>query len=76
MNEAQKAAFTSSSGMPIDKLGLLCLSFVCAMAFIWAAWTVVTLYRGWAAGNVPLGKLMGGMVRMAFTLGILFYVVL
>lgn len=76
MNEAQRAAFSSSAGFSIDNLNMLSLAFVATMAFLWAGWTVVTLYKGWASGNMTFGKLSGGLIRIAFGLGIFFFVVL
>lgn len=76
MNDAQSSAFQNAAGFSIDRLNLLNSAFIATIAFLWAAWTVVTLYRGWASGNLTFAKLSGGVIRIACGLGIFFYVVL
>lgn len=75
MTDAQSNAFASGAGFSLESLSLVLLAFIATVSFTWAAWTVVTLYKGWASGNMTFGKLGGGVIRIAVGLGIFFFVV-
>ena len=76
MSDSTSSAFESGAGFSIADLSMVNSAFIACIAFLWAAWTIVTLYRGWASGNLSFAKLGGGVVRIAVGLGIFFYVVL
>ena len=58
MNPSQQAAFEAAagSGMSPAVLNLLCIGALLAVLFLWAAWGLVDVYRGWANENVRTAR--------------------
>lgn len=46
------AAFQNGSGYAADDLFMLVAGVGCVLALLWYAWTLLSMYRGWAKGNV------------------------
>lgn len=48
MSGAQVTAFQAASGFTPSAASLLWLSLTFALVLLWGAWTLLSLYRGWA----------------------------
>ena len=65
MNPSQQAAFEAAAGpgMSPAVLNLLCIGALLAVLFLWAAWGLVDVYRGWANESVRAARLGQFAVR-------------
>ncbi|EPB7160686.1 TIGR03758 family integrating conjugative element protein [Escherichia coli] len=70
MNPSQQAAFETAagSGMSPAVLNLLCIGALLAVLFLWAAWGLVDVYRGWANENVRTARVGQFAVRAVILL--------
>lgn len=76
MNEDQMAAFQAGSFAKPGEVDLLFLSLLSAALFLWAGWCLVSLYRGFSTGALPLRQLGGITARLFLLLLISFWLVL
>jgi len=77
MSEAQSKAFAAATG-GLGELSAshLLIGFAVVAALLWAAWAILTTWKGWACGNVSTGQLGGMTVRVLLLLLLLFWFVL
>ncbi|HCK5699254.1 TPA: TIGR03758 family integrating conjugative element protein, partial [Salmonella enterica subsp. enterica serovar Typhi str. CT18] len=52
MNSEQANAFKAGSGIDPTVLNKFVLGFVLSVLFLWFAWSVLVVFRGWRAGKV------------------------
>ncbi|AIA69898.1 putative membrane protein [Pectobacterium atrosepticum SCRI1043] len=52
MTAAQSSAFKSASGLDPQILSLICIGFLLASLFLWAAWALGDVWNGWANEKV------------------------
>ncbi|GKV90441.1 MULTISPECIES: TIGR03758 family integrating conjugative element protein [Pectobacterium] len=52
MTAAQSSAFKSASGFDPQILSLICIGFLLASLFLWAAWALNDVWNGWANEKV------------------------
>jgi len=64
MTDAQVKAFEAVAGDSVVGHSTLWVGAVFTFLFLWAAWTLVTAYRGWANGSVSTAALGGAFVRL------------
>lgn len=64
MTSAQKAAFEAAAGDSVTGHSNLWTGAVFVFLFLWGTWSLLTVYRGWAAGNVSTGALGGAFIRL------------
>ncbi|MBE5221344.1 MULTISPECIES: TIGR03758 family integrating conjugative element protein [Pectobacterium] len=67
MTAAQSSAFKSASGFDPQILNLICVGFLLAALFLWAAWALGDVWNGWANEKVR----DAAMGRFAFRAAIL-----
>lgn len=71
MSAAQNAAFQAASGVPSSTSNTLWLSLTMACVTLWLIWLLMSLYKGWANGNLKAEAAGGSAIK-----GLLLYVVL
>jgi len=59
MSVPQLSAFQAMGGFTPQQSTTLLIGLVLACALIFAAWALVTGYRGWASGQLSQGKFAG-----------------
>ena len=59
MSASQLSAFQAMGGFTPQQSTTLLIGLVLAFALIFAAWALVTGYRGWASGQLSQGKFAG-----------------
>jgi integrating conjugative element protein (TIGR03758 family) len=64
MTSAQRAAFEAAAGDSVAGHANLWIGAVFVFLLLWAAWALVTAYRGWAAGNIPKSAFGGAFLRL------------
>jgi integrating conjugative element protein (TIGR03758 family) len=64
MSSAQISAFEAAAGDTVIGHANLWFGAVFVFLFLWAAWSLVVVYRGWANGNVSTGALGGAFIRL------------
>jgi integrating conjugative element protein (TIGR03758 family) len=64
MSSAQIAAFEAASGGTVVGHHLLWVGALFSVLFIWAAWSLVVLYKGFVGKNVSPKEFMGGLIRL------------
>ncbi|APF15186.1 TIGR03758 family integrating conjugative element protein [Salmonella enterica subsp. enterica serovar Muenchen] len=52
MNSEQANAFKAGSGIDPTVLNKFVLGFVLSVLFLWFAWSVLVVFRGWRSGKV------------------------
>lgn len=52
MSAAQSAAFKSASDLDPQLLSFICVGFLLAILFLWAAWALNDVWNGWANEKV------------------------
>ncbi|CEE91467.1 TIGR03758 family integrating conjugative element protein [Xenorhabdus koppenhoeferi] len=54
MDSIQEQAFKAASGndVPLAALELICIGTFIAVLFLWAAWGILDVYKGWANEKV------------------------
>lgn len=76
MTDAQIAAFQAGSSAKPDEVSLLFLGLLCAAIFLWGAWCLVSLYRGFSTGTLTLRQTGGIAARLFLLLLVSFWLVL
>lgn len=76
MTDEQIAAFQTGSSAKPTETNLLFLTLFCAVFFVWAAWCLVSAYRGFASGTLTLRQLGGVLARLVLLLLVSFWLVL
>jgi|GEM_PF-1860553 len=77
MSEAQQKAFEAATGgLGVLSASTLFISFALVAALLWATWSLVVCWKGWACGNVTSGQLGGMVVRVMLLVVLLFWFVL
>lgn len=71
MTAAQTAAFQAASGVSPSVSNTLWLSATMALITLWLAWLLLSLYKGWASGNLKPDAAGGSALR-----GLLLYAVM
>ncbi|MPQ69552.1 MULTISPECIES: TIGR03758 family integrating conjugative element protein [unclassified Pseudomonas] len=64
MSASQLNAFQAMGGFTPQQSTTLLIGLALAGALIFAAWALVTGYRGWATGQLSQGKLVGLAVKV------------
>ncbi|UZE26997.1 TIGR03758 family integrating conjugative element protein [Pseudomonas asplenii] len=65
MSAPQVKAFEAMAGFTPAASTALLSGLVLSVALIFAAWAVLSGYRGWAAGHLSQGKLFSMIVKVA-----------
>jgi len=70
MNSAQQSAWSAGTGggMEPSSLNLLILGTLAAILFLFAAWVLVTAYRGVVHKSIPMEKLPDTAIRLILLL--------
>lgn len=64
MTGAQEQAFNAASGgVEINILSLICIGGLLATLFVWAAWALIDVYRGWSNEKVRSGALINFVLK-------------
>ncbi|MBD1225999.1 TIGR03758 family integrating conjugative element protein [Xenorhabdus griffiniae] len=68
MDSVQEQAFKAGSGGGIEpfSLEIFCIGLLIALLFIWAAWGMVDVYKGWANEKVREVVLTQFCIRAVF----------
>lgn len=70
MNPQQQQAFEAAAGpgMTANVLNLLCIGALLAVLFLWAAWGLVDVYRGWSNEKVRSANMVRFAIRAVLLL--------
>lgn len=69
MNSTQEQAFKAASGgVEIHLLSLVCLGGLLATLFVWAAWALVDIWKGWSNEKLRHAALVQFTVRLVLLL--------
>lgn len=76
MNDEQIAAFQAGSSAKPADVSLVLLGLLCAALFLWGAWCLVSLYRGFSTGTLTLRQLGSTVARLFLLILVSFWLVL
>ncbi|OAI93435.1 conjugal transfer protein [Pseudomonas putida] len=76
MSGTQVAAFNAASGVTPQASTVLFVGTVIALSTLWGAWTLYSIYRGWATQNIDKHIAGSSTVRVIVLLLILSALVL
>lgn len=68
MSAAQSSAFKAASDLDPQLLNFVCIGFLLAALFLWAAWGLADVWNGWANENVRDAALGRFVFRTMFLL--------
>lgn len=70
MNPQQQQAFEAAAGPGVtaNVLNLLCIGTLLAVLFLWAAWGLVDVYRGWSNEKVRSANMVRFAIRAVLLL--------
>ncbi|RLM24783.1 integrating conjugative element protein [Brenneria alni] len=68
MSAAQSSAFKAASGLDPQLLSFVCIGFLLAALFLWAAWALGDVWIGWANERVRDAALGRFALRTALLL--------
>lgn len=69
MTAAQTLAFAEASGRTeVGLLHLVCVGFLLATLFLWAAWALTDVWNGWVSENVCHATLVRFVIRSVLLL--------
>ncbi|MCE8005305.1 TIGR03758 family integrating conjugative element protein [Billgrantia ethanolica] len=57
-------AFEAAAGFDTNTIFLVLAAAGCVAAILWAAWALISTYRGWAKGNVDGDVMSFAAVRL------------
>lgn len=76
MSDEQMAAFQAGSSAKPGDVSLVLLGLLSAALFLWAAWCLVSLYRGFSTNTLTLRQLGGTVARLFLLILVSFWLVL
>ncbi|HHB7050256.1 TPA: TIGR03758 family integrating conjugative element protein [Klebsiella pneumoniae] len=69
MNAAQEQAFKAASGgVEINILSLICIGGLLAVLFVWAAWALTDIWKGWSNEKLRNAAMVQFAVRLVLLL--------
>ncbi len=69
MNAAQEQAFrTASDGVEANILSVICIGGLLATLFVWAAWALTDIWKGWSNERLRHAALVQFVVRLVLLL--------
>ncbi|EAR3128678.1 TIGR03758 family integrating conjugative element protein [Salmonella enterica] len=69
MNAAQEQAFkTASGGVEVNILSLICIGGLLAVLFVWAAWALTDIWKGWSNEKLRNAAMVQFAVRLVLLL--------
>ncbi|WMU73308.1 TIGR03758 family integrating conjugative element protein [Enterobacter bugandensis] len=69
MTGAQDQAFKAASGgVEVNILSLICIGGLLAVLFVWAAWALTDIWKGWSSEKVRNAAMMQFAVRLVLLL--------
>ncbi len=69
MNPAQEQAFKAASGgVEINILSLICIGGLLAVLFVWAAWALTDIWKGWSNEKLRNAAMVQFAVRLVLLL--------
>jgi len=71
MTAAQQTAFQAGSGATPGTLLTAIASMVLVLAFVWAIWVVLGIFRAWQEGQATVFDLTWSTVRVSIVLMVL-----
>lgn len=76
MSAAQTTAFKTASGFTPQETATLFIGALIALAMLWGAWAIYSMYRGWATKNLDRSIAGSSAIRLIVLLMILTFFVL
>lgn len=76
MSAAQNAAFKAASGFTPQATATLFMGTLIALAMLWGAWAIYSMYRGWATTNLDRRIAVSSAIRVIVLLMLLTFFVL
>ncbi|UTO00875.1 TIGR03758 family integrating conjugative element protein [Serratia nematodiphila] len=65
MNAAQEQAFKAASGgVEVNILSLICIGGLLAVLFVWAAWALTDIWKGWSNEKLRNAAMVQFAVRL------------
>lgn len=69
MTDAQEQAFKAASGgVEINILSLICIGGLLAVLFVWAAWALTDIWKGWSNEKLHNAAMVQFAVRLVLLL--------
>ncbi|MFV1478608.1 TIGR03758 family integrating conjugative element protein [Serratia marcescens] len=69
MNAAQEQAFKAASGgVEVNILSLICIGGLLAVLFVWAAWVLTDIWKGWSNEKLRNAAMVQFAVRLVLLL--------
>ncbi|ENR6207249.1 MULTISPECIES: TIGR03758 family integrating conjugative element protein [Serratia] len=69
MNAAQEQAFKAASGgIEVNILSLICIGGLLAVLFVWAAWALTDIWKGWSNEKLRNAAMVQFAVRLVLLL--------
>ncbi|ELQ9312255.1 TIGR03758 family integrating conjugative element protein [Serratia marcescens] len=69
MTGAQEQAFKAASGgVEVNILSLICIGGLLAVLFVWAAWALTDIWKGWSNEKVRNAAMVQFAVRLVLLL--------
>jgi integrating conjugative element protein (TIGR03758 family) len=60
---AVDSAFQAAAGNAVGEHAYFWVGFVMAILLLWAVWTAIVAYKGWAAGSITANSFGGTLLR-------------
>ncbi|EEH8378835.1 TIGR03758 family integrating conjugative element protein [Salmonella enterica subsp. enterica serovar Montevideo] len=69
INAAQELAFKAASGgVEVNILSLICIGGLLAVLFVWAAWALTDIWKGWSKEKLRNAAMVQFAVRLVLLL--------